>query len=299
MRRLAVGVLLFGMTLGFSVCGLGMTPAVAQQDGAALIGRIDGDLMTAVRNKNRRAVSSYLAAKFNLTDSSGRLRSRSEFLKDLSLLASADQGESDVKTYFYGRIATVLGKRGNARFVRIWVEREQGWKLFIVLETPIPTQAPAQASVEAASGAGDCDNPCRTVPFSPRTDMDRAILAAWQQTKLAEWKPNAEVWARYIADEFMIINNTTIRNREQRVVIAKRQQETGVGTPGDPVVFMRIHDFPPDTAVMVTRHTPYRGGKPYTNVRVWVKRDNRWQLALSQQVTIEAAQPVPAVTARK
>jgi hypothetical protein len=93
----------------------------------------------------------------------------------------------------------------------------------------------------------------------------------------------------------MIINNTTIRSKEERVAIAKRQQDAGTGAPGDPVTAMRIYDFGTNSAVMVTRHTPYRGGKPYTNVRIWVLRDDRWQLALSQQVAIQSATPAPAV----
>ena len=39
---------------------------------------------------------------------------------------------------------------------------------------------------------------------------------------------------------------------------------------------------------MTSQHAPYRGGKPYSNKPVWVLRDGRWQLALSQQVTIQA-----------
>jgi hypothetical protein len=34
-------------------------------------------------------------------------------------------------------------------------------------------------------------------------------------------------------------------------------------------------------------------------VRVWVLRDGRRQLAISQQSTVQAAQPLPAVTAKK
>jgi hypothetical protein len=220
-------------------------------------------------------------------------------MKTIGLLAPPGQDETDVKTNFYGPIATVLGTRKDARFVRVWVKRLLGWRLLVVMETPIPREASARASVEAAAGEGDCDNPCRTVPFRPKTDVDRAILAAWQKTKTLEWKPNADEWARYIADEFMIINNTAARNREQRIAIAKKQQAAGIGAPGDPVTFMRITDFPPNAAVMVSQHVPYRGGKPYTNVRVWVLRDNRWQLALSQQVAIQSAPDVPAVVAKK
>jgi hypothetical protein len=49
---------------------------------------------------------------------------------------------------------------------------------------------------------------------------------------------------------------------------------------------------------MTSQHTPYRGGRPYTNVRIWVLRDGRWQLALSQQVAIQAAAPAPAVASK-
>jgi hypothetical protein len=51
--------------------------------------------------------------------------------------------------------------------------------------------------------------------------------------------------------------------------------------------------------VMISQHAPYRGGRPYTNVRIWVWRDNRWQLALSQQVALESAAPVPAVASKE
>src|SRR5262249_16048821 len=160
--------------------------------------------------------------------------------------------------------------------------------------------AGAPASLERAAGAGDCDNPCRSVPYTPKTPMDKDILAAWQKTKLLEWKPDAEQWASFIADEFMIINNTAIRDKEERVAIAKRQQDAGTGAPGDPVTSMRIFDSGPSPAAMrASEHTRYGGGKPYTNVRIWVLRDKRWQLALSQQVAIQSAEAAPAIASKQ
>jgi len=273
--------------------------AVAAQDGVETIRANEQGFFAAVHNRDRRALGTFVAAKFSWSDASGTTRTKSDVMRNIGLLAAVGQDETDVQTNFYGPVATVLGKRKDVRFVRIWVKRVLGWRLLVAMETPIPKEAPARASIEAAAGAGDCDNPCRTVPFRPKTDMDKAILAAWQKTKTLEWKPNADEWASYIADEFMIINNTTIRNRDQRIAIAKKQQEAGVGAPGDPVTFMRINDFPPNAAVMVSQHVPYRGGKPYTNVRVWILRANHWQLALSQQVTNQSAPDMPAVVAKK
>ena len=74
----------------------------------------------------------------------------------------------------------------------------------MVLETPAAGNG-APASVEQAAGAGDCDNPCRTVPYLPKTQMEQDILAAWQKTKMLEWKPDAAQWASFIADEFQIM----------------------------------------------------------------------------------------------
>jgi hypothetical protein len=246
---------------------------------------------------DQKAISSVLDRRFAWTDTEGLTRNRRDTLKDFAALAAATKGgDSDVQTNFYRRVLTVRGVHGDARFLRVFVKRRHGWKAFMVTETPLPP-AGAPASVEQAAGSGDCDNPCRTVPYTPKTPVEKEILAAWQKTKLLEWKPDAEQWAKLIADEFMIINNTTIRNKEQRVAIARRQQEAGSGAPGDPVTAMRIYGFGSNAAVMTSRHTPYRGGKPYTNVRIWTLRDGRWQLALSQQVTIQSATPVAAVVA--
>jgi hypothetical protein len=246
---------------------------------------------------DQKAIGSTLDRRFTWTDTDGLTRNRRETLKDFAALAAATTGsDSDVQTSFYRRVLAVRGTHGDTRFLRIFVKRRHGWKAFAVLETPLPP-AGAPASVEQAAGSGDCDNPCRTVPYAPKTPVEKDILAAWQKSKLLEWKPDAEQWAKLIADEFMIINNTTIRNKEQRVAIARHQQETGTGAPGDPVTAMRIYGFGSNAAVMISQHTPYRGGKPYTNVRIWTLRDGRWQQALSQQVAIQSATPVAAVVA--
>jgi hypothetical protein len=95
----------------------------------------------------------------------------------------------------------------------------------------------------------------------------------------------------------LIINNPTIRTRPERIVIARKQQEAGIGAPGDPIIAMEIHDFGDNAAVMISQHFPSRGGKPYRNVRIWVLRDCRSQLTISQQAAIRSANPFPAVTA--
>jgi hypothetical protein len=275
-----------------AITSLAPWPTAAADD-RDIAAEFDRAFLAETAKGDRPAAAALLDADFTWTDAFGVTRNRSEALQSLS----KETDESDVETHFYGRVFTVRGAHREQRFLRIWVKRGEDWRMFVLLETPVAPRT-GQASVEAAAGQGDCDNPCRTVPYVPKTAMDKAILAAWQQTKMIEWKPDADAWARYIADEFMIINNTTIRTRPERMEIARKQQAAGTGAPGDPVMSMEIHDFGDNAAVMISQHFPYRGGKPYRNVRVWVLRDDRWQLAISQQSTIQSAAPIPAVAAK-
>jgi hypothetical protein len=290
MRRFVIAALaLAGLAAGGLVLG-----RAAPVDNEQMAKEADRAFVARLGKGDAKAIGGMLDRRFAWIDSEGRTRGRRETLKDLPTLAAANAADSDVQSHFYGRMLTVRGSHNDARFLRVFAKRHHGWKAIALMETPVaPGGAPA--SVERSAGAGDCENPCRTVPYVPKTQMDKDILAAWQKTKMLEWKPDAAQWAGFIADEFMIVNNTTIRNKEERLAIARRQQDAGTGAPGDPVISMRIFDFGTKSALMVSQHTPYRGGKPYTNVRIWVHRDNRWQLALSQQVAIQSATQVPAV----
>jgi hypothetical protein len=292
MRRVFFRMIVLGFLLALALAGLRQVSAADDWVAAA---DADRALMAAAQRRDEPALAELLDAEFTWTDAEGVTRDKAATLDKLAGAGA----ETDVQTHFYGRVFTVRGAHDKLRFLRIWVKRREHWRAFVLLDTPVAPRS-GQASVEAAAGQGDCDNPCRTVPYVPKTEMDKAILAAWQATKMIEWKPDAETWARYIAEEFMIINNTTIRrSRPERIAIARKQQDAGVGAPGDPIMTMEIHDFGDNAAVMISQHFPYRGGKPYRNVRVWVLRDGRWQLAISQQSTIQAAEPLQAVAAKK
>jgi hypothetical protein len=89
-----------------------------------------------------------------------------------------------------------------------------------------------------------------------------------------------------------------MRDKPDRVALAKKQEQAGEGTVGDPITAMEIHDFGDNAAVMISHHVPHRGGKPYYNVRVWTLRDGRWQLTVSQQTSIESAADVPPANSK-
>ena len=290
-RALIVGVLCGG------VFAAGPIGRVAADDGEQAALQSDRSLLSALGAADKTAAGKLLDADFVWTDTDGKSLKKAEVLDGLKNYAADNQGEENVQTHFYGQVETVLGVHHNARFLRVWVKRPAGWREFVELDTPI-SSGTARASIETAAGQGDCENPCRTVPYKPTTAMDKAILADWQKTKMEEWHPDAVDWPMHIADEFLIINNNAMRNKPERVAIAQKQQAAGVGTPGDPITSMEIHDFGDTAAVMISHHVPHRGGKPYYNVRVWTLRDGRWQLAISQQSTIQSAAAVPPIGAK-
>src|SRR5262249_39303423 len=277
MLRLFTPILVLWVAAVTASLALSWTKAAPRDEEAAALAA-DKAFLAAAAKGDSKAARTLLARDFSWTTGDGRINDKAKTLQALdAFAAAAGKDETEVQTHFYGRLATVRGVHDGMRFLRIWGRRGKSWRAFAMIDTPIAPKA-GPASVEAQAGFGDCENPCRSVPYKPKTAMDKAILAAWQQTKMIERKPDAKAWASFIADEFMIINNTTIRTKPEREVIAKKQEATGVGTPGDPVMKMRIADFGDNAAVMVSKHFPVRGGKPYNNIRVWVLRDNRWQL---------------------
>jgi hypothetical protein len=278
--RTALWSVIFGVAAGAMICS---APLVAA-DEAQAHQKPDHDLLQAITMGDKTAVADLLDELFEFTSVDGKTLGKAETLSALSAIATAGAGVTDVHSFHYGELGYLIGIQQNIRFMRVWVRRAAGWRLFIYLETPIAARAPV------AAGGGDCVNPCKTIPFSPKTTADKEILEVWQKLKNDEWHPNAQDWALHIADEFLLINARAERPKSVRVeLIAKQQENHEIGPPGDPVESMRVFDFGANSAVMLSVHTPYHGGKPYYNVRVWVLRDGRWQLSMSQQTTMQAA----------
>jgi hypothetical protein len=275
---------IFTVTQAHSVWALSLS--VDQQP----IVSADQSFLQAIAAKDKAAVSALLDDQFEWTNTDGKTRTKNDSLENLAALNGNGQVATDTKCFNYGEVGFIDGVQGDMRFLRVWVKRPTGWRLFNSIQTPV------KPSGGLPKGGGPCDNPCATVPYTPKTELDKGILDSWQKAKNDEWHPNSSDWALRVADEFVIINDHTARTKGERVVLLAKQQEKGeAGAPGDPIRNIRIFDFGANGAVMLSEHTPYHGGKPYYNVRVWVLRDGLWQLGVSQQTTIESAASVPAI----
>lgn len=298
MRRFVKLAVVIGVVFGVLLPVLAIRSVAAAGDEQAIL-QADHSLLQALGKADKTAVSALLDEKFEWTDADGKMRNKAEALRDLAALAKDNEGDTDVKTHFYGELDIIFGFHHDVRFSRIWVKRPAGWRGITDLDTVKPQPAAAAAPGPANSGVtGDCENPCRTLPFKPTTATDKAVILEWQKTKIDEWHPDAADWATHVADDFLIINDRSERNKADRVDFAKKQQEAGISAPGDPITSMTMADFG-NAVLMISHHVPYRGGKPYYNVRVFVNQDGHWPIAWSQQTTNQAASPVPAVGAHK
>jgi hypothetical protein len=125
---------------------------------------------------------------FEWTDSDGRTRTRVEALQNLQALAGDLRGESDPQRYHYGHVHVVTSGRPGARMMRVWTLRREGWRALAVISTALSSGATPFAARGAA--IGDCDNPCRTMPYTPTTENEKQIAAIFQRLKVDEWHPD-------------------------------------------------------------------------------------------------------------
>jgi Domain of unknown function (DUF4440) len=298
MRNFVTSALVAGLVVASMCAGpINRTVAAATENQAVL--RTDHYFTGALAKGDKKAVGALLDSRFEWTNAEGKTRSKAEALESLTAFAADSKGDTDVKAHFYSQLAVIYGRHDRSWFSRIWVKRPSGWRLFADLDTPLPSGNGTAARRKKPGPIGDCENPCRTIPYKPTTAADKAVIAEWQKTKVDEWHPDIKDWASHVAREFVIINDHYgAIDKPQRVALGVKWQREGIGMPGAPVLSMKMYDFG-DTVLTISDHVPYQGGKPYYNVRVYVHRNGHWPIAWSQQTTIQSAAPLPAVSAAK
>lgn len=258
-------------------------PATSEQPSVA---DIDRAWLAALERGDAAAVEALLDADFEWTNSDGRTLDRAASIASVPALAADLRGETGMQAFDYGHVTAMTSARPGARMMRVWGLRPEGWRALAVISTALTTGATPFAATGAAAATGDCENPCRTMPFTPASANAKAIAAIFQQLKMDEWHPNPESWAPYVLDDVYYVTATAQLSKADRLArLAKLRESGGPSVPGDPVVSMRILDLG-DSALMTARHTPYQGGRPYHSVRVWAFRDGRWQLANTQQTVV-------------
>lgn len=231
---------------------------------------------------NRGELEKILDPDFTWTDSKGKTRTKTQMLADASASGlSADTDNVHDKTY--GDVGVITASQGRLHTLRVWVKRSGQWRLLVYHDATLVEKAAGPSD----SGLNDCENPCKTLPYEPKNDAERGVIKSWQQLETAVTAHDSQGWAPHIADEFTLTNsnNDHVMTKADRMAILDKQKARGVGSAPAPLVSGKMFDFG-DTIVMTAQHQ-LGDHKPTHVTRVWIKRDNRWQMAISQQTTIE------------
>jgi hypothetical protein len=271
----------------------------AQGGGDVAALQADNSLQLALRKKDAKAAGALLDPQFSWTNEAGQTLVSAQFLRDAAAgTAVGDTEYTDVKARDYGQLAVVtgIGKRTGRTgtfFARVWVKRPAGWMLLTHQDTAILAKGtPSQQVAGGGKGpvvASDCENPCRTIPYSPKTAEQKEVVKAYEAVETAVAGHDEKTWAYHVADEFVGIGRRYIGSPDTK---AGRVGQIGIATNrvllprmlwGEAFVFG-------DAAIIIADHQPV-GEPPYHVIRVWVNRDGRWQLFHRQETTIKGVPP--------
>lgn len=262
---------------------------VAFAENERTVRKEDGALLQAIRSGDKAALEHLLDADFTWTDRTGQTQTKAQFLQNSKKLAASNSGP---QARNYGGVIFFTGagqiSSQDVRFVRVWVKRAESWRSILHQETLIVGKsAGGQAVVPAGT---PCNNPCTTVPYESKSAAANEVVASWQALETAANHRDADGWAAHVADEFVfhVKENGNPLTKADRIAMIRKQAQgittTDIGSvvPGSLAVWVFG-----DAAVMTDKQQPTVGGNPYYALRVWVKRDGRWQLVYSQQTVIQ------------
>jgi ketosteroid isomerase-like protein len=250
----------------------------------------DRAFVAAITKADKNSTSALLDDNFHWISPAGQTWDKDQILQKLAGLTAGDDG----KGHNYGNVVYLTGMARSSsdkiRFVRVWVKESSGWKVLLQQETIVVGKtATTQATVPVGTS---CENPCKSIPYEAPSPEAQAVVASWEGLEDAVNHRDADGWASHVADEFVfnVKEDGNPLTKADRVAIIKKQAQGNTVTDIGTVIAgtMNVWLFG-DTAVMTDQQQPTKGGDPYQAMRIWVKRDGRWQLVYSQQTVIEHA----------
>jgi len=257
-----------------------LVPAAMAADDP-LLKKADLGFVHAIAASDKKGLSSALDPDFTWTDSNGKTYAREEVLHTIPT-SPANSSTAGNEQRVYGDVGLVMAVSGKTHAARFWVKHADRWRLLIYHE--------ATLSEEARSGAPhpkDCENPCKTLPYTPKNDAEKGIIASWQALETAVTHHDSQVWGQHVADEFLLINSNNDHpfSKADRIALLDKQKQTGTSSAPIPLVSAKMFDYG-DTVIMAANHRR-DSDKPVRVSRIWVQRNGQWLMAFSEQTIVE------------
>jgi len=289
LRRWWLGVLVGGVLIAI-LAELKAQPAPTEE---AAVLAADQALGAAMRGGETSVARKLFSLQFTYVDADGKVHERKDCLSELKNLAASPVADPAVK--IYGRIGMVTGHRKSTDgrdvfFLDIWAKQKRAWRALasqdVVLatgDTPRPTPAPA-----AAATPYDCKNPCQSIPYRVRSPAEQDIVNSFQAIEKAAIAHNAEEWGKHVADEFVLYGSARAPiPRVGRIATINRQKDNNTAVTVGEVEAMRLSAYDDGAAMIASHVMPDNSRPPYRAARVWVKRNGRWQMAISVQTDVK------------
>ncbi len=237
----------------------------------------DSAFAQAIAASNKASIEKFLDADFTWTTVAGSVQSKDQVLRDLPKPLITEAKNAETKAYTYGDLGNVQVNSGRAHVLRVWVKCPSGWKA-IVYQELMSRESPPQFT----PGAGkECENPCKSIAFTPKTETERQVVAAYLKLETAAHARNAEGFGPMVGDEFVALSSNSDKLQTKRSRIEEFNRSKDGGLAPTPLQSGRMLAFG-DAVLMISEHKPDRGS-PLHVTRIWVKRGGGWVETLSFQ----------------
>lgn len=276
--------------IGVALAGATSRPAAAADEAFR---QADRSLSEALGKGDKNAAAALLDDNFQWVEADGKAHTKAQVLENPAPLAADNEGAIDVRTLdLLGQVERVLGIHHNERFAHLWVKRPTGWQAILFLDIPIPEQREEPTVVPKAprDPNADCDNPCRTLPFTPANAAQKGAMEAWFHLKTDEWHPDPVDWEAHADANHETINpRDDLRKLDHVAQLAQQRKLYGEkgADPGQPVISMRMFDVG-NVVIQECLQGPKGTTKPTSFVtRVFVNRGDGWKITLSALTNIK------------
>jgi len=135
------------------------------------------------------------------------------------------------------------------------------------------------------SASKECQNPCKSVPYAPKTETQRAVIDAYRGLETSAMTHDAVDWDAHTGEEFVAASSYSDRLLDKPTRMGELRRANMAGLAPTPMASATLFEFG-DAVVMRSRHVPDQG-KPLEVTRVWVKRDGKWVEVASYQTAVQ------------
>ena len=253
-------------------------PAAAADDPSLLAA--DQNFAQAVAKPDAAALGKLLDSDFVWIDANGRVEKRAQVLGSVPKSGLSEAGGADVR-HDYGQVETVEANSGKMHVLRVWVKRPAGWRALVYQEVQ-SLDAPPKTTPSASQ---DCQNPCKSVGYTPKTETERAIITAYEGLETSAMSHNAADWDAHTGEEFIAASSYSDRLLDKPTRLGELKRANMAGLAPTPLVSAKLLVFG-DAAVLRSHHVANQA-KPLEVTRVFVKRDGKWVEVVSYQTAVQ------------